>query len=105
MLKVALAHLKTAQKEYIVQKISKYNAKTYKFDVKDKNTGETVNMSCFDYFKKKYNVIIDKWQLPLIETTKKGVLFPLELAHMCGGQRYPFKLNEQQVQLSSLFAT
>ena len=54
-------------------------------------------MTCAEYFKQKYRVHLDYWQLPLLETTKKDVLIPMEVAFMCKGQRYPFKLNEKQV--------
>ncbi|KAK4692655.1 eukaryotic translation initiation factor 2C, partial [Lecanoromycetidae sp. Uapishka_2] len=93
-----------AEKTYTVKRIAAVNAKTHKFDVFEKDTGKTINMSCYDYFKKRYNVILEKWQLPLIETMKAGVLFPMELAHMQSGQKYPFKLNETQTAEMIKFA-
>ena len=68
--------------------------------MKDRATGVETEMSVFEYFLKKYNVRLEKWQLPLLETTKKDVVFPMELAYMNPGQRYPFKLNEEQVRNS-----
>ena len=73
------------------------NAKTHKFTVRDKETGQEREVTCFDYFKQKYNIHLDFWLLPLLETTKPGVLIPMEVAFMNIGQRYPFKLNERQV--------
>lgn len=60
-------------------------------------TGQEREVTCLDYFKQKYGVHLEYWQLPLIETTKKDVLIPFELAYMEIGQRYPFKLNDKQV--------
>lgn len=82
---------------WTIKRISNKNAKTHTFDVRDKDTGKITNMSVFQYYAKKYNVRIDKWQLPLLETQKRDVLFPMELAIMAPAQRYPFKLNETQV--------
>lgn len=63
----------------------------------EKATGKTTNMSVYEYFYKKYNVILNKPWLPLVQTQKPHVLFPMELCVMCDGQRYPFKLNSEQV--------
>ena len=84
-------------KLWTVKRISHLNAKTHEFDVFDKTTGKTTKMSVFSYYQKKYNVRLDKWQLPLLETQKREVYFPMELAIMAPAQRYPFKLNEKQV--------
>ena len=86
-----------AQKEWTVVRFSHKTAKTHEFQVKDRETGESTTMNVFQYYLKKYNVRIDKWMLPLIETQKRDVLFPLELAIMAPRQKYPYKLNETQV--------
>lgn len=96
------ANVLVADKVYTVKRISPYNAKTHKFDVLEKETGKKINMSCYDYYKKRYNVILEKWQLPLIESMKAGMLFPMEIAHMQPGQKYPFKLSETQVCLHTV---
>ncbi len=93
-----------ADKVYTIKRVSQFNAKTHKFDVFEKETGKKIEMTCYDYYKKKYNVIIDKWQLPLLEATKKGMLFPMEIAHMQPGQKYPFKLSEIQTAEMIKFA-
>ena len=54
-------------------------------------------MSVFDYFYKKYNIYLSKPWLPLVQTQKANVLFPMEVCVMCEGQRYPYKLNSEQV--------
>ena len=84
-------------KIWTVQQISSLNAKTHKFDVTDKATGAVTNMSVQQYFLKKYNVTLIKPWLPLVQTQKKNVLFPMEVCVMCEGQRYPYKLNSDQV--------
>ena len=109
---------------WTVKRISSYTAKTYKFDVllkndkkdskKDDKTGEktgdkkddakTVSMTLFDYYLKKYDYRINNWQLPLIETNKEGVLFPMDICQMCMGQRYPYKLDEVQTASMIKFA-
>lgn len=83
-----------------MKQISRLNAKEHKFDVTEKATGKTTNMSVYEYFHKKYNVILNKPWLPLIQTQKANVLFPMEVCVMCDGQRYPFKLNSDQVRLT-----
>lgn len=80
-----------------MKNISRLNAKEHKFDVTEKATGKTTNMSVHEYFFKKYRVILEKWWLPLVQTQKAHVLFPMEVCVMCPGQRYPYKLNSDQV--------
>ncbi len=89
---------------WTIHRISDKNAKTYKFDMKEKATGIVhKDTSIYQYFQKKYNVVLEKWALPLLETPKKGIVFPMELAFMGKGQRYPYKLNETQVCFTSRF--
>lgn len=84
-------------KIWTIKRISTKNAKTHEFEVKDKDTGAPYTTTVFEYYLKKYRVRLDKWQLPLLETQKRDVLFPMELAIMAPRQRYPYKLNEDQV--------
>jgi len=86
------------EKQWVIKRFSTKNAKTHEFDVRDKETGKLTTMNVFQYYQKKYNIRIDKWMLPLLETQKRDVLFPLELALMSPAQRYPYKLNEAQVR-------
>ena len=86
-----------ATKIWTIKQIARVNAKDHKFDVTDKATGKTTNMSVYEYFFKKYTIILEYWWLPLVQTQKAGILFPMELCRMCIGQRYPYKLNSDQV--------
>ncbi|PYH87772.1 Piwi-domain-containing protein [Aspergillus ellipticus CBS 707.79] len=80
------------------------NARQYKIDIKDKATGKVTNMSVEDYFRTKYNVILNDWALPMVEMTKRGVVYPMEVLNIKGMQRYPWKLNEWQTSLMIKFA-
>jgi len=84
-----------------IKRISNKNAKTHVFEVLNKTTGIREKTNVFAYYQKRYNVRIDKWQLPLLETQKRDVLFPMELAIMAPAQKYPYKLNEKQVREGS----
>ncbi len=101
----SLVDSQSESKIWTVKQISKLNAKDHKFDVTEKATGKVTNMSVFDYFKKKYNVTLIKPWLPLVQTQKPNVLFPMEVCVMCDGQRYPYKLNSDQVRLARIQAT
>lgn len=57
--------------------------------------GET--MSITKYFEKRYNIRLRHPQFPLIETTKKGCYYPMEVCIVEHNQRYPFKLSPDQV--------
>ena len=92
-----IADFNSESKVWTVKQIARVNAKDHKFDVTDKATGKTTNMSVYEYFWKKYNIILEHWWLPLIQTQKPHILFPMELCVMCIGQRYPYKLNSDQV--------
>ena len=91
-------------KIWTMNRLSSHTAKTHKFDVLDTKTNTTTSTTLFDYFLKKYGVRIDNWQLPLVESNKPGVLFPMDVCYMCAGQRYPYKLNENQTAAMIKFA-
>ena len=82
---------------WTIKKLSDKNAKQHEFEVLNKQTGEKEMTNVYAYYAKRYNVVLDKWQLPLLETNKRDVLFPMELAYMAPAQRYPYKLSEEQV--------
>lgn len=73
------------------------NAYTWTFEYKDRETGELSRMSIFDYFKKTYDIYLEWPTLPIVETARKNVAFPMEVCHVLPGQRYPYKCDEQQV--------
>ena len=73
-------------------------ADTYKFDVKDRETGKVSSgVTIRQYFQKKYNIYLNKPWLPLIDAGKKGGVYPMEVCQMTAGQSYRRKLNEDQV--------
>lgn len=80
------------------------NAKEYTIDKRDPATGTSTTLSIYDYFKTKYNVILDYWQLPLVQMTKKGVVYPMEVLGIYKAQKYPFKLNDLQTASMIKFA-
>ncbi|PWY92461.1 eukaryotic translation initiation factor 2c [Aspergillus heteromorphus CBS 117.55] len=80
------------------------NARQYKIDYKDKATGKVTKMSIEEYFRSRYNVHLNDWALPMVEMTKKGVVYPMEVLNIEGMQRYPWKLNEWQTSLMIKFA-
>jgi hypothetical protein len=67
------------------------NARNVTFEVNGKMT------SIHDYFAERYKIRLRNPQFPLIETTKKGTYFPMEVCVVEHNQRYPFKLSPNQV--------
>ncbi|TVY80632.1 Protein argonaute [Lachnellula suecica] len=101
-------------KQYTIKKLvfdQKYgpgggNAKNVKFDWKLKNSGnppKVQNISVYDFFKKQYNIDIQHWQLPLIETARDGY-FPMELCTLVANQKYQYKLSPDQTAAMIKFA-
>ena len=91
-------------KVWIIDRFIKLNAKQYKFRVRDKVTKVETETTLFDYFRRKYNILLEFWQLPLVQTTKKGVILPPELCELLENQRYPFKLDDAQTANMIKFA-
>ncbi|KAI9781022.1 MAG: hypothetical protein M1816_002587 [Peltula sp. TS41687] len=81
---------------YFVEGFTKENSKEFMFEVKNKTTGKKEVISVYDYFRERYKVTLLNWNLPLIQTTKKGVVLPMEISWVCENQKYPFKLDDQQ---------
>lgn len=48
------------------------------------------------YYLKQWNIRLKYPKLPMLKTKKKLEVYPMELAFIVEGQRYPFKLNERQ---------
>ena len=86
-------------KVFKIAKLSQYHARDYKFDLVNKKDG-TVQKDCSveEYFRKRYDIQLEWPLLPLLETNKKGVLYPMECCHMLKGQKFPYKLDEIQVK-------
>lgn len=86
------------KKIFTIKSFSYLNSFTWKFDLNDRSTGQVrPNVSLNEYFQLKYNVHLEFPYLPVVETMKKGVAFPMEICIVEEGQRYPFKLDEEQV--------
>jgi eukaryotic translation initiation factor 2C len=90
--------------EFQIKSFIREDAKSYTVEIKDRATGIARPQSVFDYFRTKYNVVLQNWQLPLCQMTKKGVLYPMEVLTLTGHQRYPFKLDEDQTAKMIKFA-
>ncbi|KAL8871934.1 MAG: hypothetical protein Q9174_002338 [Haloplaca sp. 1 TL-2023] len=74
---------------------SEYRFKPYMKEEKK----EGAEISLPQYYYKKYGIYLNFPDLPLIKTTaKKPTYFPMEICAMIPGQRYPYKLNENQTR-------
>lgn len=92
------------KKIWTIKCFSYLNSHTWKFDLNDRSTGQIRhNVSLNEYFKLKYDVHLEFPHLPVVETMKKGVAFPMEVCVVEEGQRYPFKLDEEQVRFQCIF--
>lgn len=92
-------------KLFYIAGFTRRNAKEYTFDVKDRETGEiTKDVSVYDYFLRRYNLRLQHWHLPLVETTKKGIVFPMECCIIAPNQRYLYRLDDEQVRTMIKFA-
>ena len=59
-------------KVYIIDHFLKQNAKEYTFKVRDRTTGEFSETTVYDYFRRKYHIMLERWNLPVIQMTKKS---------------------------------
>jgi eukaryotic translation initiation factor 2C len=78
------------------------NAKQYSFDMKQRN-GQTRKVSVFEYFQMRYNITLQYWRLPLLETSRGGA-FPMEVCRVPRYNRYPFKLSPLETSKMIKFA-
>ncbi|KAK2773705.1 hypothetical protein FQN52_004512 [Onygenales sp. PD_12] len=92
------------EKEWTIKEFLNMNAKEYTIDMTDRATGTTQTMSIYDYFRTRYNVILNYWELPLVQMTKKSVVYPMEVLAIHRVQKFPFKLNELQTAAMIKFA-
>ena len=84
----------------LVWNVAKYgpqgaNAKTITFTQKNRETGQSKEISIYDYFYEQYKLRLQFPHLPVLETSK-GSFFPLEVCNIASYQRYQFKLDPQQ---------
>lgn len=82
------------------------NAKNYFFDQVNYDLPEghpqrKKSISIYDYFRQKYNVTLQYWNLPLVETTRAGC-FPMEMCELLPNQKYMYKLSPDQVSIPLL---
>ncbi|KAL8868287.1 MAG: hypothetical protein Q9174_005088, partial [Haloplaca sp. 1 TL-2023] len=82
------------------------NARTLKFYCEDKDLQVKGNITVEQFFKKKWNVTIQRWQEPCINvgTKEKPSYVPPELLTVEPGQQYNKKLNESQTTAMLDFA-
>lgn len=73
------------------------HAKAVKFMYRDRTSNREKEMSIYEYFQMKYNIHLNYWYLPLIETERDGK-FPMEVCVLLPNQRYAFKLDSEQVR-------
>ncbi|KAI4251669.1 MAG: hypothetical protein L6R42_008287, partial [Xanthoria sp. 1 TBL-2021] len=82
------------------------SAKEYKFKLrvpgKPREEGREVNL--VQYYQEKYQIYLQWPDLPVVQCTKKNTVYPMEVCNMHEGQRYPYKLNEQQTSKMIKFA-
>lgn len=89
--------LAVAKKTFRIERIRQENAREPMIDIIDKQTGTKQMLSVEKYFATAHKVHINFPELPLVEVGKKGALYPMELCHMVYGQRYPYRLDPEQV--------
>ncbi|MCJ1471702.1 hypothetical protein MMC13_000342, partial [Lambiella insularis] len=95
---------KTLKQVYTIQDISSLNCRDWKFDYKDRETNKVTRMSIAEYFLKAYNLALQYPTLPVVETTKRNVAFPMECCIIEPEQRYPYKLDPFQTANMIKFA-
>ena len=95
-----------SKKLWKIKEILTENAREYKFETKDKETKKPSGkfLTIEAYYMQRYNVRLQNPLLPLVEATKKGVVFPMEFCYMTKGQRYPYKLSDEQTAAMIKFA-
>ncbi|KAI9724962.1 MAG: hypothetical protein M1812_000238 [Candelaria pacifica] len=91
-------------KTWIIDRFLNEGARQHVFKVKNKQTGKDEELTIEGYFKRRYNITLEYPHLPLVQTTKKGVIFPMECCVIAENQRYPFKLDEFQTANMIKFA-
>jgi eukaryotic translation initiation factor 2C len=93
-------------KEWKIHKLDINNANEEMLEWRDPQTkqptGEKVSVN--EYFRRKYNIRLQQPRLLLVEMTKKGVKYPMELLFIEPNQRYAAKLDEVQTANMIKFA-
>lgn len=95
----------TEDREWVIKGFLNMNAKEYMIEIRNRQTGAIEqSQSLYDYFRMKYQLNIQHWQLPLVEMTKKGTIYPIEFLGLVPYQRYLTKLDERQTAEMIKFA-
>lgn len=90
--------------EYVIEKFINMSAMEYKQPIRNPETGQQEEMTIHQYFLKKYNMPLTFPHYPLVKTTRKDNVIPMELCRISPNQRCPYKLNEQQTAQMIKFA-
>ena len=90
--------------EYVVEKFLNMSAMEYKQDIFNPQTGVKEPTTIHQYFLRKYNMPLNYPHLPLVKTTKKDVVVPMEFLKIKPNQRCVYKLNEHQTSNMIKFA-
>jgi eukaryotic translation initiation factor 2C len=94
-----------ANKQWTIKGFTLENARERMIEIRKPGTKVVDRtISIFDYFRQQYNVTLLYPLLPLVEMTKKGVLYPMEFLHLVENQRYAKKLDEVQTANMIKFA-
>lgn len=84
-----------ANRSYTIDHLINGGAKEYMISIDDQATGKSKKTSIADYFQKKYNYHIRHGKTALVQMTRAGVIFPLEILFVRHLQRWPHKLDER----------
>ena len=79
------------------------HAKNFSFKLRDRQTNTEQLITVYDYFKRTYNITLEHWYLPLIETARGGH-FPMEVCTLVPNQKYAYKLSPEQTSSMIKFA-
>lgn len=95
-----------SDREWTIKEIGLQNAQQRTIDIKDRQNPDKPPriITVERYFKEQYNLILQYPTLPVVEMTKKGVCYPMELLQLPANQRFPFKLDELQTANMIKFA-
>ncbi|KAI9883228.1 MAG: hypothetical protein M1823_005004 [Watsoniomyces obsoletus] len=96
--------ISTRRANYTINEILRQTAEDYEFDVHNKETGEMERTTVANYYQKRYGIQLKRADFPLLQTTKKGVVFPMEVVVIRDMLRYPYKLDEAQTSKMIRFA-
>ncbi|KAJ5386331.1 hypothetical protein N7509_008872 [Penicillium cosmopolitanum] len=84
-----------ANRSYTIDHLINGGAKEYMIKIDDQATGKSEKTSIYDYFHKKYNFQMKYGKTALVQMTRAGVIFPLEILFVRHLQRWPHKLDER----------